>query len=403
MAEKRKDKKGRNLYTGESQRSDGRYEYKYTDYTGKRKTIYSLDLAELREREKKIKKDLEDGINAGDAKRTLNEQFEIYLQTKLKLRDTTLEAYRYMWSITIQNSVIGGMEIGKIKKSNVLKVYAQLSERGLKNGTIQDIHNVLHPTLQLAVDDNIIRSNPCKGCADEYRKKDAKEKEALTLEEQEIMFRFMEESIYAIYIPMLRFMIGTACRCSEMTGLTWNDVDMKNRTISINHQLIYKVMAGESKYIMHEPKTKKGKRVIPMTNDVYDALHEQKKLQLALGTFCKEEICGLTDFVFTNRNAKPFISGNVNDILRRMINQYNKKETKRATAQKREPRLLPHISAHTLRHTGCTRMAECGVDVKTLQYIMGHESIATTMDIYNHVDTVRVAAELQKMSKVKIG
>lgn len=403
MAEKRKDKKGRNLYVGESQRSDGRYEYKYTDCTGKRKTIYSLDLAELREREKKIKRDLEDGINSWDAKRTLNEQFEIYLQTKLKLRDTTLEAYRYMWSITIQNSAIGEMEIGKIKKSNILKVYAQLSERGLKNGTIRDIHNVLHPTLQLAVDDDIIRNNPCKGCAEEYRKKDAKEKDALTLEEQGIMFRFMEESIYITYIPMIRFMIGTACRCSEMTGLTWNDVDMKNRTISISHQLIYKVMAGKSKYIMHEPKTKRGKRVIPMTNDVYDALHEQKKLQLALGTFCREEICGLTDFVFTNRKSKPFKSGNVNDILRRMINQYNKKELEKATAQKREPKLLPHISAHTLRHTGCTRMAECGVDVKTLQYIMGHESVATTMDIYNHVDTARVTAELQKMSRVKIG
>ena len=64
---------------------------------------------------------------------------------------------------------------------------------------------------------------------------------------------------------------------------------------------------------------------------------------------------------------------------------------------------MPHISAHTLRHTGCTRMAECGIDIKTLQYIMGHESIATTMDIYNHVDTTRVAVELQKMDKIKIG
>ena len=63
MAEKRKDNKGRNWRTGESQRSDGRYEYKYTDYSGKRKTVYSLDLAELREKEKKIQKDLEDGIN----------------------------------------------------------------------------------------------------------------------------------------------------------------------------------------------------------------------------------------------------------------------------------------------------------------------------------------------------
>jgi hypothetical protein len=100
-----------------------------------------------------------------------------------------------------------------------------------------------------------LATNVCR--ADEYRKKDAKEKEAMTLEEQQIMFKFMEKSIYSVYIPMIKFMIGTACRCSEMTGLTWNDIDMRKRTVSINHQLIYKAMGRESKYILHEPKTKR--------------------------------------------------------------------------------------------------------------------------------------------------
>lgn len=403
MAEKRKDNKGRNLRTGESQRSDGRYEYKYKDYSGKRRTIYSMDLADLREREKTIQKDLADGINTEYAKRTLNEQFAVYLGTKTKLRDTTREAYVYMWNNMIGNNPIGQMEIGKIKKSNILKVYAELSKRGCKNGTILDLHNVLHPTLQLAVDDDILRSNPCRGCAEEYRKSDAKERKALTLEEQEILFQFMKETIYSVYIPMVKFMIGTACRCSEVTGLTWDDVDMYKRTISINHQLIYKGMNGKTMYILHEPKTKKGNRIIPMTNDVYDALREQKKLQMTLGRLCHEEVCGLDNFVFTNRNAKPIISSNVNDILRRIVNKYNKQERKNAKMEKRKPKLLPNISAHVLRHTGCTRMAECRIDVKALQYIMGHESIATTMDIYNHVDTTRVANELQKMDKIKIG
>ena len=147
------------MRTGESQRRDGRYEYKYIACNGKRKTIYSLDLAELREKERQIQRDLEDGINAEYAKRTLNRQFEYYLQTKLKLRDTTLETYHYMWGIAIKDSPLGEMEIGKIKKSNILKVYATLSKKGYKNGTIQDIHNILHPTLQLAVDISHILGN----------------------------------------------------------------------------------------------------------------------------------------------------------------------------------------------------------------------------------------------------
>ena len=50
-----------------------------------------------------------------------------------------------------------------------------------------------------------------------------------------------------------------------------------------------------------------------------------------------------------------------------------------------------------LRHTGCTRMAESGMDIKTLQYIMGHATLSITMDIYNHIDNSRVISEMQKV------
>ncbi len=57
----RKDNKGRNLKTGEYQRPDGRYEYRYKDeITGKCNSVYAADLASLREMEKKINKDMDD-------------------------------------------------------------------------------------------------------------------------------------------------------------------------------------------------------------------------------------------------------------------------------------------------------------------------------------------------------
>ena len=55
----RKDNRGRNLRTGETQREDGRYDYRYIDpRTGKRVAIYSMDLAELREMEKKVQREI---------------------------------------------------------------------------------------------------------------------------------------------------------------------------------------------------------------------------------------------------------------------------------------------------------------------------------------------------------
>ena len=63
MSEKRKDNKGRVLKTGESQRKDLINQYRYTHVHGKRQAIYSSDLKELREKEKAIQRQLDEGID----------------------------------------------------------------------------------------------------------------------------------------------------------------------------------------------------------------------------------------------------------------------------------------------------------------------------------------------------
>ena len=64
--------------------------------------------------------------------------------------------------------------------------------------------------------------------------------------------------------------------------------------------------------------------------------------------------------------------------------------------------MLPDFSAHTFRHTFCTRMAENGIDVKVLQEIMGHKTIAITMQVYNHVLEGRAEAEMQRVSSALV-
>ena len=61
---------------------------------------------------------------------------------------------------------------------------------------------------------------------------------------------------------------------------------------------------------------------------------------------------------------------------------YNKEETQLAKEKNREPILLPHFSAHHLRHTFCTRFCENETNLKVIQEIMGHSDISTTMDVY---------------------
>ena len=79
MSEKRKDKKGRVLRTGESQRKDLIYQYRYTDIHGKRQTIYSSDLKELREKEKEIQAWVDEGLDYAAGNVTVTQLVERYI------------------------------------------------------------------------------------------------------------------------------------------------------------------------------------------------------------------------------------------------------------------------------------------------------------------------------------
>ena len=90
MAKARKDNRGYALRTGEYQRQDGRYAFAYTNVKGERHTIYAKTLADLRIREKKILREIEDGLDPRAAERiTLNEIYDKYLSQKYDLKETT--------------------------------------------------------------------------------------------------------------------------------------------------------------------------------------------------------------------------------------------------------------------------------------------------------------------------
>ncbi len=398
----RKDNRGRNLRTGESQRADGRYDYRYIDQkTGKRVTIYSTDLAELREMEKKVQREVDDGlITTSDMKKLdVNTLFENYLSLR-ELVDSTRVNYIRMWELHVKDE-LGRMRVAQVRPSHVKALYAKLSRSDYARNTIKLIHDLIFPAFEMAVEDDIIRKNPAKDALRDYGA-DAKEKTALTLEQQEAVLKFAEEStIYNMYVPMLQIMIGTALRCGELIGLTWDDVDMENHEVSIDHQLVYKDH-GDGKghcFHRHEPKTDAGNRSIPMTDVVRKAFVEQKKIQFLMGINRDIEVEGMKGFVFTSKNGNPMMPSAVNNVLYNIVKAYNKKEQEQAKKERRKAVLLPKFSAHILRHTGCTRMAERGMDPKVLQYVMGHASISVTMEVYNHITSrQRIEKEIKKMN-----
>lgn len=128
---------------------------------------------------------------------------------------------------------------------------------------------------------------------------------------------------------------------------------------------------------------------MPMNERVYELFKMQRKEWLRIKKDASFEVDGYRDFVFlSNRTGRCIYPANV----RRILSEIEKADSVCGVH-------LPHISPHILRHTACTRYAEAGLDIKTIQYLMGHSDIKTTIKTYNHVDLERAKRELEKYSE----
>lgn len=400
----RKDSRGRNLKVGESQRKDGLYMYRYTDEkTGKRIAVYDADLAGLREKERIIAREMDDGIMTDRAvkKLTVNGLFERYLEAR-KLAEQTRKNYVSMWNNRVKDE-IGQMKVVQVRPSHIRLFYAKLTAEGYSRNTIKLLHTLLYPSFEMAIEDDIIRKNPAKNALRDNGRA-PKVKEALTIPQQKRLLAFVEQSeIYKVYLPMLQIMIGTGFRCGELIGLTWDNVDMKNRSILIENQLIYEDFGDGYKLHVVPPKTDAGIRTIPMSEVVYKAFEKQKRLNFMQGIPRTVEIDGCTNSIFMSKNGRPLMPSALNNVLLNIKNAYNKQEVEAARKEKREAELMPAISAHTMRHTSCTRMIESGMDLKVVQYIMGHSNVSITLDVYSHItEWARIESEITKINMVQV-
>ena len=419
---KRTDARGRILKDGESQRPDGIYRYRYTDAYGKRHDVYSNRLVatdkvpkgskpdlSLREKEKQINRDLDDGIKAQvENSATLNELFQLYMSTKTKLKESTRTNYIYMYEKYVQD-VLGSKKVKDIKYSTIYSFYSGLIDGlGFKPNSMEIIHSILHPVFRLAVRDEYIRMNPTEGAMSEIKRTYDWEKPkriALTIPEQEMLIDFLNTSeTYCRWKSIITFFLGTGCRAGEVIGLRWEDCDFEKKTISINHNTIYRKYKGESESRFHitTPKTKAGIRMIPMLSDVKNALLAEYNLQQQIG-FCDEIIDGYSGFIFQNRFGSLLSSNDINRALERIYTACNNEERERAKEEKRPPVLIRHFSVHNLRHTFCTRFCENESNLKVIQEIMGHADIETTMNIYAEATTEKKVESFANLEgKIKI-
>ena len=157
MSAKRKDKKGRVLRTGESQRKDLTYQYRYQDITGKRRTVYAPTLEELRAKEEEINNAVNIGVDYNAGNVTVLELLERYISLKQGVRNATKVGYGFVFNL-VKKEDFGHRKIRDIKTSDAKLWLMKLQKDGRGYSTITSVRGVVKPACQ--------KTASCKGMAD---------------------------------------------------------------------------------------------------------------------------------------------------------------------------------------------------------------------------------------------
>lgn len=396
---KRRDNRNRVLRTGESQKKNGLYVYKYTDAFGKPRFEYSWRLVEtdrlpkgkracrpLREKEREIQRDREDGIDHLGRRMTVCQLYMKQMRCRPNVRPGTQRGRMHLLRI-LQEDRLGAASIGNVKPSDAKEWALRMQSKGYAYSTISNSKRSLKAAFYTAVQDDCIRKNPFDFKLSDVIIDDRKPTEPLSAEQETAFMDFVKRDVvYRKYYDEMVILLGTGLRISELCGLTKTDIDMEHRVIRVGHQLLKDRKGGSESGMRYVggPKTRSGERVIAMGTSVAEAFDR------VLGRRRRERcgcIGGRRGFLFLNRNGKPRLAADYECVFKRVVQKY------RGCCGVELPK---KVTPHTMRHTFCTNMANAGMNPKALQYIMGHSDIKMTLGYYTHTTSETATAEMRR-------
>lgn len=373
-----KDLKGKELGVGITQRKDGLYTARFTDKLGRRKQKYFKKLQECRNWIAEAAFQDEHGNIAAWENMTVDAWFEYWLkEIKGKnIRTNTIKGYQDRYKNSIKEN-IGQMILSEVKPMHCQNVLNKMVGK-YKTSTIGNVRGVMFGFFQAAVENEVIPANPVRRSVRIPSEGGTKERRVLSIDEQR---RFLEAAKRSPHYNQYAFILQTGLRLGELTALRWEDIDFKNRIMSVSRSMNY---LKSDRIELGETKSRAGRRKIPLTDEAIFILREQKKKSLIPSPESNVIQMRFADLVFSNPRGMP-IRGTI----------YN---SSLLTAARRAG--IERLSMHTLRHTFATRCIEAGMKPKTLQMILGHSKISMTMDLYVHVTEDEKEKELRSVEKM---
>ena len=347
-----------------TRRKDGLYMARYTVETAigaKRKTLYGKTRGEVSEKLTKAMADRDDGLVFDADNLKVGEYLERWLVDSVldTVRPTTYERYEQIVRIHVRPA-LGSVKLKNLTPVHVRGLYREKLEAGLSARTVQYIHVTLHKALKQAVQDGLIPRNATEAVkAPQVRREEMR---PLSAEQVKVLLGVARgDRLEALYV----LAIHTGLRQGELLGLKWEDVDLESGTLRVRRTLV----TAKGGPVLTAPKTKGSRRSVKLTQGAVEALRSHLKHQLQeidrAGSLWREN--GL---MFASESGEP--------LDRRYLTSCRYK----ALLKRAE---LPMIRFHDLRHTCATLLLSKNVNPKIVSEMLGHASIAITLDTYSHV------------------
>ena len=355
-----KDLKGKELGVGITQKKNGLYNAGFVDKLGKRRVKRFKKLQECRKWLDEAKYiDEHSSITEANAM-MVDAWFEYWISIKEKtVRPNTVRNYRERYHRNI-SIVIGKMLLIDVKPIHCQKIFSDMADEGYKTTTIYQTRIALYNMLDFAKENDVIINNPCKKSVKSDMGQPSDKKEALTIDVQR---KFLEAARDQSYENQYRFVLQTGLRTGELVGLKWDDIDFKNKTLTISRTMEYRYKVGE--WRIGPPKSGSGYRTVPLTDEAIRILKAQKEKNSKIKVIPME----WADQVFLCRKGEPVKNSTYDTALFKICDKVG----------------IKRFSMHVLRHTFATRCIEAGMMPKTLQKILGHSNIGITMNLYVHI------------------